>query len=96
MPPAIAYGRGDGCSVIGGHVYRGQSQTALQGVYVFGDLCSGTIWGADAEALVAGAADPVPIGEMRGTLVSFGVDEAGELFAVDQGGRILQVVTEAS
>ena len=95
-PPAISYGRGDGCSVVGGHVYRGSAQPRLEGVYVFGDYCSGTIWGAAADDLVAGSAASVPIGAIDGTLVSFGVDQSGELYAVDQGGRILHVVTEAS
>ena len=95
-PPALSYGREEGCSVIGGHVYRGTEQPALAGVYIFGDYCSGTLWGADAEAMVAGQADAVPIGAIDGTLVSFGVDHGGELYAVDQEGRILHVVTEAS
>ncbi|MEX1296798.1 MAG: PQQ-dependent sugar dehydrogenase [Candidatus Limnocylindrales bacterium] len=94
-PPAISYGRDEGCSVVGGHVYRGTEQPALAGVYVFGDFCSETIWGAKADDLVAGQAAAVPIGTIDGTLVSFGVDESGELYAVDQGGRILHVVTEA-
>lgn len=95
-PPAVSYGRGDGCSVIGGHVYRGVEQPGLEGVYLFGDLCSDSIWAADADALVAGSADFVPIGTIDGTLVSFGVDERGEVYAVDHAGRILHVVTEAS
>lgn len=94
-PPAISYGRDAGCTVIGGHVYRGAEQPALEGVYLFGDYCSGTIWGAEADALVAGQAASVPIGAIDGTLVSFGVDEHGELYAVDLEGRILHVVTEA-
>ncbi len=95
-PPALSYGRDAGCSVIGGHVYRGSEQPALDGVYVFGDYCSGTLWGADADAMVAGETSAVPIGAIDGTLVSFGVDQSGELYAVDQEGRILHVVTEAS
>jgi hypothetical protein len=95
-PPALSYGRDDGCTIIGGHVYRGSRQSALDGIYVFGDYCSGTIWGATADELVVGAAAAVPIGAIDGTLVSFGVDDLGEIYAVDQGGRILHVVTEAS
>ena len=95
-PPAISYGRDEGCSVVGGHVYRGSEQPGLEGVYVFGDYCSGTIWGAEADEIVAGNAASVPIGTIDGTLVSFGVDERGELYVVDHGGRILHVVTEAS
>jgi glucose/arabinose dehydrogenase len=95
-PPALSYGRDEGCTVIGGHAYRGSAQPGLAGIYVFGDYCSGTIWGALADELVAGTAARVPIGAIDGTLSSFGVDEAGELFAVDLEGRILHVVTEAS
>jgi|GEM_PF-2544757 len=95
-PPALSYGRDEGCTVIGGHVYRGTAQPALEGVYIFGDYCTGTIWGALVDELVAGSAVRVPIGTIDGRLVSFGADEAGELYAVEQGGRILHVVTEAS
>lgn len=96
VAPAVSYGRDAGCSVVGGYAYRGTAQPELAGVYVFGDYCSGTIWGADAEAMLAGETTAVSIGVMDGTLVSFGVDDAGEIYAVDQGGRILHVVTEAS
>jgi len=95
VAPAVSYGRDAGCTVVGGYAYRGDAQPGLDGVYVFGDYCSGTIWGASADALVAGDAAAVPIGAIDGTLVSFGVDDLGEIYAVDQGGRILHVVTEA-
>jgi hypothetical protein len=42
--------------------------------------------------MLAGEAQAVPVAEFPGRLVSFGVDGAGELYAVDQGGRILRVV----
>ncbi len=94
--PALSYGRDEGCTVIGGHVYRGSAQPDLEGVYVFGDYCTGAIWGAEAAAMVEGEAVSVPIARIDGTLVSFGVDQSGELYAVGQEGRILHVVTEAS
>jgi hypothetical protein len=49
-----------------------------------------------ADEVVAGSDAFVPIGAIDGTLVSFGVDQSSELYAVDHGGRILHVVTEAS
>jgi len=91
--PALSYDHGEGCSIVGGYAYRGTEQPALEGVYLFGDYCSGSIWAADAEEMVAGVAEAVPVFTFDGRLVSFGTDGAGELYAVDQLGRILRVTT---
>ena len=43
--PIVEYGNpAQGCSVTGGYVYRGARLPSLQGAYVYGDYCSGTIW----------------------------------------------------
>ena len=47
MPIAV-YGHSLGCSVTGGYVYRGIDYPGLAGGYIFGDYCSGRIWGLDA------------------------------------------------
>jgi len=93
-PPVAAYSHssGDGCTIIGGYVYRGEAYPALEGAYLFGDYCSGTIWALPAaDAVATGRAVPEVVGAIDGTLSSFGQDEAGELYAVDLGGRILRV-----
>ena len=51
---------------------------------------------AVAADLADDSAASMPIAAIDGTLLSFGVDQSGELHAVDPGGRILHVVTEAS
>jgi hypothetical protein len=33
-----------GCSVTGGHVFRGDEFPDMAGLYFFGDFCSGRIW----------------------------------------------------
>ena len=48
----------DGCSVIGGYVYRGTTFPDLDGTYFFSDDCSGRIWGIDAPPRCA--APPAP------------------------------------
>ena len=85
--PVTVYGRDEGCSVTGGFVYRGRAIRALRGRYVYGDLCTGTIWslrrrGAERAEV---RREPVTL-----PLVSaFGEDPSGELHAVSLDGRAL-------
>jgi glucose/arabinose dehydrogenase len=89
--PATDYAQSEGgCSVTGGHVYRGPGLPQLQGVYLFGDYCTGTIWGlyrAD------GVWQRVKLLDAFFTISSFGEDEAGEVYVLDhRGGAVYQVV----
>ena len=43
--PVLEYSHSLGCSVTGGYRYRGQTLPLLDGTYLFGDYCSGRIWG---------------------------------------------------
>lgn len=43
--PVAEYDHSQGCSVTGGYVYRGHNIPGLQGRFVYGDFCSGIIWG---------------------------------------------------
>jgi glucose/arabinose dehydrogenase len=91
--PVTTYGTDqEGCAVSGGYVYRGTEWPALVGGYLYSDFCSGTIWGFDAaKTLESGSAD---VRKLLGTdlnIVSFGEDEAGELYAVDLGGTVHRV-----
>src|SRR5690606_25763845 len=46
VPPVAYYDHTLGCSVTGGFVYRGPpGNPGLQGLYIYGDFCSGRIWG---------------------------------------------------
>jgi glucose/arabinose dehydrogenase len=81
-PPALVYGREHGCAVTGGFVYRGQAIPDLQGTYLFGDFCSGKIWGAWRDQ---GSWRRALIFDTDATLSTFGEDEAGELYFADFG-----------
>jgi hypothetical protein len=88
--PVAEYSHSDGCTVIGGYVYRGSAQPAIAGGYLFGDYCSGTIWAIDPAG--GELRKPTVVGQMDGSLSSFGEDEAGELYVTDlSGGRLLKV-----
>lgn len=78
--PAFEYSRSLGCSVTGGYRYRGSRWPSLQGKYLYGDWCSGRIW-----------ADGVEVADTDNVIVSFGEDDAGELYVVDYRGTILRV-----
>lgn len=47
--PVTEYSHGEGCSITGGHVYRGTDPglAGIIGKYTFGDYCSQTIWTYD-------------------------------------------------
>ncbi len=90
---AYTHDSGDGCTIIGGYVYRGTAYPDLVGAYLFGDYCTDTLWALSAaDAIATGEAPHEVVGALDGeNLSSFGQDEAGELYALDLGGRLLRV-----
>lgn len=89
--PVYTYTHDEGCSVTGGYVYRGSAMAALEGTYVFGDYCTGDLWGlvrgpdGTAERIDLGVSVP------RNTLVSFGEDADGELYALSAAGTVYRL-----
>lgn len=92
IPPITEYPHDatGGTAIIGGFFYRGSNVPALVGMYVFGDLSSGHVWGLTE----------VTLGNWQRTLMlthhltvsAFGRDTAGELYLVDYGdGAILRL-----
>jgi glucose/arabinose dehydrogenase len=81
------------CSITGGFVYRGSAYPVLYGVYLYGDFCSGRIWGVSSRAytpatgtlLRAATASP------RLMISSFGQDQAGELYVCDFNGSVYRI-----
>jgi len=92
--PVTEYGHDQGCTVIGGNVYRGSNQPLLAGAYLFADYCSGRVWAIDAS--VDGARSPTLVASTDHAFSAFGEDEAGELYAVDLSGGTLLRVTGSS
>jgi glucose/arabinose dehydrogenase len=86
--PVIDYSRDQGCSVTGGYVYRGQDITSLQGWYLYGDYCTGTIWMLRNDG--SGWQNQVAI-DSDAQLTSFGEDPQGELYVVDRGGAVYRI-----
>ncbi len=86
VPPVTEYPHEQGrCSVTGGYVYRGTRIPALQGTYVFGDYCSGEIWGYHN-----GQKNLLLISDFK--ISSFGEDRKGELYLIGHEGSIVKFV----
>ena len=89
--PLAAYSHGtNGCSVVGGYVYRGSRYPVLAGRYLFGDYCSGRIWSVTAAG--SSRQTPVLLRDTTFSISAFGEGETGELYLVDyRGGRVLRI-----
>jgi putative heme-binding domain-containing protein len=87
--PIFAYEHGLGFSVTGGYVYRGKSNPSFDGVYIFGDYSTRRVWGLRQHDGVV--AKVVEIGTAPASIVSFGVDQANEIYLVTYMGTIYHV-----
>ncbi len=87
--PVFEYTRDEGCSITGGHVYRGEAIPELQGAYLFADLCEKNLRAlrADGGELVEERTFDVDVG----TPISFGVDPDGELLVLSQTGDVFRI-----
>ncbi|MDM8520089.1 PQQ-dependent sugar dehydrogenase [Anaerolineales bacterium HSG6] len=88
--PITEYDHDQGCSITGGYVYRGQKNLSLKGIYIYGDYCTGLIWGLRQEA--GGVWSDVLLSSSNHTISSFGEDEDGELYLLDhQTGQVMMI-----
>lgn len=90
--PMIEYSHAEGCSVTGGHVYRGQAIPDLEGHYFYGDFCSGFVRSFRFANGVAGDPRDWPDLAPGGSITSFGEDALGELYIVVSSGRVYKIV----
>jgi uncharacterized repeat protein (TIGR03806 family) len=89
--PVITYDHSAGASITGGYVYRGARLSGFHGAYFYADFSSGRIW-----ALVHDAGRAISTTQVASLSnpVSFGEDEAGELYVVSFGGTIHDLVPQ--
>ena len=86
VPAILEYQHTNGrCSIEGGYRYRGPV-ASLQGLYSYGDFCTGEIWLAQETSPGVWQSEvATDIGVNFGFgLVAFGEDEQGNVYAIDQ------------
>ena len=85
--PIFDYTHANGrCSITGGYVYRGTQGALLDGTYVYGDFCTGEIFGWDGSAQST-------LLDTGLNISSFGEDESGEIYVVGLGGTVSRIVS---
>ena len=95
VDPIFQYGRSDGGTIIGGHVYRGEALAGLQGTYFYADFLSSRIWsfrfdGTSISNHMERTAE-INVGGPISSIVSFGQDSQGEIYIVSILGDIFRI-----
>jgi hypothetical protein len=99
MPIAEYDHLGGRCSITGGYAYRGACMTDYDGVYFYGDYCSGQVWTLE---VVGGAATNEqeitsnidPTGILDSGILTFGEDAFGEMYVGVDNGRVYRIAVE--
>ena len=96
--PVLEYSHSQGCSITGGHVYRGCSLPDLDGKYFYTDYCtpfvaSFEISGGSATNLEDWSTElSDALGGGFNGAIAFGRDARGELYLLKQAGQIYKIV----
>jgi glucose/arabinose dehydrogenase len=91
IDPVAEYSHPEGgCSVTGSYVYRG-SMPEWQGIYLYGDYCTGMIWGL---IQVDGGWQTQLLFDVDATITSFGQDEQGEIYMISDNGGIFRLAPQ--
>jgi glucose/arabinose dehydrogenase len=94
--PILEYTHASGdCTVIGGYRYRGTRVSGLGGTYIYGDFCTGRIWGATPSGALWST---TALLDLPFQISTFGEDQAGELYIAQYGaaGAISRIKSAAS
>ena len=94
-PPIVSHPHSEAASITGGFVYHGERLPELKDVYVYGDFQSGKVWGLKYEN--GRITSHRELAQTPLQLVSFGEDNAGEIYLVDyqRSQQIYQLVPNA-
>jgi glucose/arabinose dehydrogenase len=90
--PQLEYPHSQGCSITGGHAYRGSAMPELAGVYFYSDFCGNWLRSFRYDA---GSGQVVDRREWNipsiGQVLSFGEDASGELYMLSSSGAVYRL-----
>lgn len=89
--PVLEYEHPEGCSVTGGHVYRGGALPEVVGHYLYSDFCGGWLRSFRLEDGEAVERREWEVGDL-GQVLSFGEDADRELYILSANGRVYRLV----
>ena len=87
--PILTYTHSEGCAIIGGYVVRGPTLKALEGRYLYADLCDGEI--RSLRPTLNGARGDRGTGLELRSPTSFGVGHRGRLYVASRAGPVYQL-----
>ena len=95
-PPVVVYPNpAEGCSVIGGYVYRGCAMPGHHGRYFYSDYCGAFIRSFRLMGAAIGDAMDHSAGFAGiNDISTFGEDARGELYIADLGGQVYRIVPQ--
>lgn len=90
--PILEYDHsGSQCSLTGGYRYRGSRFPRMQGLYIYGDYCSGTI----SAAMQQGSGWTTrPLIATAFPISTFGEDANGEIYVANYGGGVIYQIVD--
>lgn len=91
VDPVAEYDHSRGCSVSGGAVYRGELAD-WQGVYIYGDYCSGRVWGL--LKLEGGGWANQQLFQTGMRISAISQDREGEVYLLDIAGSVYRLAKE--
>src|SRR5438105_11516182 len=89
--PATEYDHTVGCDISGGTVYRGARYPSFQGIYFYGDWCSGRLWGLQQ---TGGTWHSALLYDTTLSIIGFSEDESGQLWISDYNGGAVYPLVE--
>ena len=94
IAPLVTYGHNMTCAIMGGYVDRGPTAAALNGKYLFGDLCTGGVFTLTGDAQQGWKR--VELGFNPIKIDSFAEDPAGDIYVVDMQGGVIYRIADGS